>query len=97
MQGHEFWNAAGFVGTFANDYHDDLENDDEEEEEDSDENDVCWSGKVGGAGVDTKDDFNDDEPVLEICEPLDGGEARVVTHANQKAFEAAQRLDTRPP
>ena len=85
------------MGTFANDYHDDLEEEEVEDEEDSHEDGVCWSGNAGAAGVDAKDDFNDDEPVLEICEPLDGGEARVVTHANQKAFEAAQRLDTRPP
>ena len=86
MQDQEFWSTAGFVGTFASDYHDDLDDEDEDEDEDED-------GMGGAAGLRTGDEeFNDDEPVLEICEPLDGGEARVVTHASQRAFEAAEGL-----
>ncbi len=82
-QGQEFWNAAGFVGTFSSDYHDDLEDEDKDEE---DEDGVPWPRADA--------EFNDDEPVLEIYEPLDGGEARVVTHASQKAFEEADRFGT---
>jgi hypothetical protein len=85
-QGQEFWNAAGFVGTFSSDYHDDLEDDEDEGEGEDDEDGVPWSRADA--------EFNDDEPVFEIYEPVDGGEAKIVTHASQKAFEEADRLGT---
>lgn len=88
IQGQEFWNAAGFVGTFASDHHDDLE--EGEENGDSEEDGASWPGQAAGAQV--APGCKDDEPVFEILEPLDGGQARLITHASQKAFEEAQRL-----
>lgn len=95
VQGQEFWNAAGFVGTFARDYHDDLE----EGEEEGDSEEDGWSFPGDTAELQLASGGKDDEPVFEICEPLDGGEARLITHASQKAFEEAQRLgaDSRMP
>ena len=85
-QGPEFWNAAGFVGTFASDRRSEDEDSDEDDEED------CECGAPAGSGCLLHDDgeWNDEEPVLEICEPVDGGEARVVTHASQRAFEESE-------
>ena len=84
-QGQDFWNAVGFVGTFASDYHDDLDHDSEEDNDD----DPAY-GPAGGLSAGAAEWDDDEGPVLEICEPVDGGEARVITHANQRAFEESE-------
>ena len=70
------------MGTFASDYHEDLDDDDDEDADD-DEDGACALRSADG-------EFDDDEPVLEICEPVGGGEAHVVTHSSQRAFEEAE-------
>ena len=90
-QGQEFWSAAGFVGTFANDYHSDLDDSDSEVEGDE---------HAAPTGVHDDGEWNDDDPVLEICEPIDGGEAGVLKHwhASQRAFEESEgRVLSQPP
>eukprot|EP00960_Hanusia_phi_P071022 767447-Hanusia_phi.AAC.4 len=83
-QGAEFWRDKGFVGCF---------NYDDEDEEDGEEEKIDPE-----ASQQTQDSspWNDHEPVVEIVEPLEGGEPHVVKYASQKDFEDRNNF-TLPP
>jgi hypothetical protein len=87
MQGPEYWRDAGFVGCFADDVQGADRNDGEVNGGDDDDN--AEEDGTGGREDDpnAEEEWDDDAPVLEIYEPLDGGESRVITHESQKAFE----------
>eukprot|EP00961_Rhodomonas_salina_P203271 2742688-Rhodomonas_salina.2 len=88
-KGPEYWNAAGFVGCFADDVEGAARQDDEqdeEEEEEEEEERKPQTSAVAGIGAD-EEEWDDDAPVVEIYEPLDGGDCKVVKHGSQKEFE----------
>jgi len=74
-QDDEFWSNYGFHGGFASAS--------DTDDDGHDEIDVA-SGHPEEADKDT---FNDDEEVVEILEPLDGGDSKLIRHASQAAFE----------
>ncbi|EKX44571.1 hypothetical protein GUITHDRAFT_139522 [Guillardia theta CCMP2712] len=86
-QGAEFWRDKGFVGCYA--YDDDG---DEQEEEEVKED----SGRAAMHKDEEATPWNDDEPVMEIIEPLEGGEPHVVKYASQKEFEDKNNFSLPP-
>lgn len=39
-----------------------------------------------------EEEFRDDEPVMEIIEPVEGGEGRIITHESQTAFASTEAV-----